>query len=108
MNDVTFWVWFTSAILAGLFGDVAMKRAGQGTVDWRWFAAGFTAYSATSIAWFVLLRVRKLSTFGTLYPVANALGLVLLGAFLFNEHLSVREWVGLGMALVAMGLLSSS
>lgn len=91
--------------MVGLFGDVAMKQAGLGPIRWAWFIAGFVAYSATSVSWFVLLRTRTLSAFGTLYPVANALGLVLLGAAVFGERLGSREWVGVVMGVIALGLL---
>ncbi|MEJ0062881.1 MAG: hypothetical protein WDO70_06680 [Alphaproteobacteria bacterium] len=106
ITKTAWWLIFTVSVAVGLFGDVAMKRAGQGQTDWWWFTAGFVAYSATSVGWFVLLQTRKLAVFGSLYPVANALGLVVLGALLFGEQLGVREYLGISLGLVALVLLA--
>jgi hypothetical protein len=104
--EMVWWGVFTIAILVGLFGDVAMKQAGIDGVRWGWFSSGFAAYSATSVGWFWLLRTRKLSVFGTLYPVANAIGLVALGAFVFHETIDRRTWAGIIVGGVALWLLS--
>jgi len=105
-NPFVWWIVFSASIIIGLFGDVAMKQAGMGVTHWRWFAAGFTAYSATSFGWFLLLRTRSLSVFGTLYPVVNALGLVLLGILVFGERLGLRASAGLVTGVVSLILLA--
>jgi drug/metabolite transporter (DMT)-like permease len=105
-EPMIWWSVFAVAVLVGLFGDVAMKQAGIGGVRWGWLASGFSAYSATSFAWFWLLRTRTLSSFGTLYPVANAIGLVVLGAVVFHETISPRAWLGIGVGCLALWLLS--
>ena len=104
-TPAVWWSVFLASIIVGLFGDVAMKQAGIGSVRWVWFISGFIAYSATSVSWFFLLRTRTLSAFGTLYPVANALGLVLLGAAVFGDRMGAREWVGIALGATALGLL---
>jgi len=104
---MSWWIIFTTAVIVGLFGDVAMKQAGMGgVVRWGWLVSGFSAYTATGFAWFWLLRTRKLSAFGTLYPVANAIGLVALGALVFGETLDKRTWLGIAVGCVALWLLS--
>jgi drug/metabolite transporter (DMT)-like permease len=101
------WSVFVVAIVVGLIGDVAMKRAGIGeSPAWRWFCLGYLCYSATSFGWFFLLRGRDLSMFGTLYPVANAMGLVVLGAVIFHEKLDHRAWAGIGLGIISMLLLN--
>lgn len=105
MSPAVWWSTFLVSIFIGLFGDVAMKQAGLQAVRWSWFAAGFAAYSATSIGWFLLLRTRSLSSFGTLYPVANAIGLVVLGTVFFGERPDTRTFVGVLVGLVALALL---
>lgn len=107
MTPAEFWAWFGCSLALSLFGDGAMKRAGEGRISWGWVCAGMVAYTLTSIGWLVMLRVRKLSTFGTLYPLANAIGLVAIGAAVFGERLTAREWAGVGLGAVAMILLST-
>lgn len=106
MNTIIWWTIFVISIALGLLGDVAMKRAGIQLFNCMWFCIGFAAYSATSVGWFVLLRTRTLSSFGTLYPVANAIGLVALGAMLFGERIGTKEWLGIGCGAAAIVLLS--
>lgn len=103
---MTWWVIFTLSVVIDLFGDVAMKEAGLGAVRCGWLAAGFSSYAATSLAWFWLLRTRTLSSFGSLFPVANAIGLVILGAVIFRERMGVRTWAGVAVGLVSLLLLS--
>lgn len=104
MSKAAWWFVFSLSIGISLFGDAAMKRAGVGP-SWRWFAAGFTAYSMTSFGWFVLLRDRSLVTVGTLYPVANAIGLTILGMAIFHEHVGPREIAGIVFGIASMVLL---
>lgn len=100
------WCVFVVTQAVGLFGDVSMKRAGATIrVDWIWFAVGFAAYATTGVGWLVLLRTQCLAVFGVLYPLANAIGLVLIGALGFHEHVGARGWFGLGLGLLAIGLL---
>lgn len=101
------WAVFAICILIGLFGDVAMKQASRGGMQWGWFASGFTAYSATSVGWFWLLRTCRLSALGTLYPVANAIGLVVLGALVFHEPIDRRTGLGIVAGAASLWLLGS-
>ncbi len=107
MNRTWWWLIFGVCEALGLLGDVAMKRAGSnGGTDWVWFGIGFCAYSSTSIGWFVLLRQTPLSTFGILFPLVNAVGLIGVGVTVFHEHLDARTWCGVALGLLALVLLS--
>lgn len=97
---------FVASIAVSLFGDAALKRAGMGPSA-HWFAAGLVAYAATSFGWFLLLRGRSLLSVGTLYPVANAIGLMVLGVLVFHERMGLREGLGLALGVASMVLLGS-
>ena len=106
-NGLTWWLTFLAAALVGLGGDVAMKKAGLGGgVHVPWLAAGFVLYSATGLGWFWLLRTRTLSSFGTIYPLTNAVGLLVIGAVVFGETIERRQWVGFALGCAALWLLA--
>jgi drug/metabolite transporter (DMT)-like permease len=106
VNRAAWWLVFALAVFVGLVGDVAMKRAGVARpANIGWLSIGFASYGATGFGWFLLLRSSKLSTFGVLYPVANAVGLVALGAVFFGERLGTREWLGIALGGATMMLL---
>ncbi len=101
------WVVFVAMTLLSLGGDVAIKVAGAGpTVRWGMFAIGAGAYAVGAFAWLYLLRQAPISVLGVLWPVAAAIALVLLGAVVFHEPIETRTWVGLGLGIVALGILS--
>lgn len=92
----------------GILGDSFLKVAGAGSkfVDWRFFALGFVLYALTAFGWFFALKHMKLATVSVYYSVFIILLSVAVGILYFKERLSVHEFLGIGLALVSLVLLS--
>lgn len=105
MKPWVWWLGFITMQAVGLFGDVALKRAGTIPAHKGWFAVGMLTYASTAFGWLLLMRGRKLSSFGTLSPVANALGLVIVGVVFLGERLGPRELLGIAGGIAVCVLL---
>lgn len=92
----------------GAAGDYLLKLAGQGTkfVDVKWFIIGTLVYASTAIGWFFVLKYIKLGTLGTVYAVSTVLFLVLGGVLFFHEKYTVPEYIGIGLGIASILLLS--
>jgi len=68
-----------------------------------WVVAGLLVYIIEIFVW---LRVLAIAPLTLAAPIAslNYIGVVLAGRWLFNEHLSARQWTG--SALVTLGVIA--
>lgn len=83
---------------------VASLRASPFT-SWQ-FGLGMVVYMALAFLWVPVLHHLKLAVLGAIYGVVTALLLAGLGMVVFGEKVSVREWVGIGCAIVSIVLLT--
>ncbi len=70
------------------------------------FVLGFTIYIMASVVWFRVVATEPLSL---AYPILVSLTftLVTIGAFfMFNEPMSLRKIIGLGIVLIGVAILS--
>ena len=73
-----------------------------------WFALGFAHYAASSFGVVYLMRHIKLASFGIVYAVVDVVLLALIGFFVFGEKLNSSEWIGVGLGMISLYLLSRS
>src|SRR3989344_6745531 len=83
--------------LVGVLDDYFIKLAGHDGskyIDFKLFIIGFLVYSSTAIGWFFVMKYIKLSTLGVIYGVTTVVALTTIGVFVFKEHLSIYEIIG--------------
>ena len=92
----------------GVLGDYFIKLAGDGNkyIYYHWFFAGMITYAITAIGWFFVMKHIKLSTLGVLYSLTSVILLVLVGAFVFKEHLNAYDVVGIILGIASILILS--
>jgi undecaprenyl phosphate-alpha-L-ara4N flippase subunit ArnF len=91
-----------------ILGDLALKFAAdrEHTLASTLVAAGVVAYALSALLWFAAMRHVSLGQAAVAYSMFTLVALVLLGAALFAEPLHLREYAGMGCALLAMVLMS--
>ncbi len=63
-------------------------------------------YTFATLAWLpALFHKNQLAVMGTAWLLLATIATVLTGIWLFDEPLSLRQWSGVGLSLVAMVLL---
>ncbi|MCA9417741.1 MAG: transporter [Candidatus Omnitrophica bacterium] len=108
MNSSLFAIFLT--ILLSLFavvGDYFLKTASNLESPFRnWnFLAGFLIYSLSAFGWVLVMPHLKLAYLGVILSITMILSLCVLGIFFFDESLSPKEWVGVGLAIASLVLL---
>ena len=88
-------------------GDYFIKVAVQSNnkISYLLLAALFWV-SAIPMCYYTLTK-ENLSLVGMLFAVMSLIGTTLIGIFIFNERLSITEWVGFALTIIATFLLSS-
>lgn len=94
--------------IVGVIADYFLKVAGEGAkfIEPKPFIFGFVIYASTAIGWFLILKYLRLAEVGLFYSIFMMILLAAMGVFMFNEQLNVREYVGLGLGIVSLLLMS--
>ena len=65
------------------------------------------AYSLGAFFWLpAIQRMQTLSIIGTVWCILSLVTTLSIGLFVFNEHLSICQWFGIGLSFVVIVLLS--
>lgn len=94
--------------VAAVAGDYFLKMASsskQQFLNWH-FGVGFAIYGLSAFGLVLVMPHLKLAHIGVWYCVTMMLCLCILGSVFFGESLQPKEWVGVGMAVISILLLS--
>lgn len=100
------WAWLLISAAWFTAGEYASKKWGMAP-SWRFAFFVVGVYAVGTFAWLpALLHKNQIALMGTLWLVLATVATVSVGVFAFHEQLSLVQWVGVGLALVALTLLS--
>ncbi len=94
--------------LGAVAGDYFLKVASSNKLpflNWN-FAVGLVIYGLSAFGLVLVMPHLKLAYIGVWYCLTMVLFLCLVGALFFNESLRPKEWLGVGLAVVSLLLLS--
>jgi EamA domain-containing membrane protein RarD len=86
------------------FGDISAKLWGL-TSNQRWFYIGLPINIITIIAFMFIVRLGGLAIPTTIVLILTILINVILGFLLFKEVVSFEQFIGVGLAIIAIPLL---
>lgn len=96
--------------LAGITvaGDYFLKLASLADHPLRspWLAAGALLYAISALGWVYAMQHLKLAAIGVIYALGTILMLMSLGVLVFGETLNTLEVAGIGLAVLAILLLT--
>lgn len=97
------WLWVSAVFFA--LGEYLSKKYAL-EPSWEKVAGILAAYLVSVILWLPAIRETKdLARTGAAWSVLGLAMTVVLGVGVFGERLSGTQWVGLGLAAVAVWLL---
>jgi multidrug transporter EmrE-like cation transporter len=106
MNRFVWWATLVTSALSVVAADVFMKKA---AISWsiRSYGLGWLFYVISIPGWYFYLKGTRFATCGVLFSIFTDSLILLLGVIYFRETVSVRQWVGFGLGMVAVLLLSA-
>lgn len=102
-NIVVTFIVFTT-VAADYFLKVSAERSDSFSTFQFWLGAGL--YSVTAAGWMLAMKHLSLATIGVYYSVLTILLLTFLGVFVFKEAISIREGIGIALALASISLMT--
>jgi len=102
------WIIFLVLILTGMLlsGDYLIKYAVGKVNPVPYLISAGIMWCLSIYGWYITVQYNRIAIVGILFAMFSLIGTTCIGVFGFGERLSVSEWVGLGMALAALVLLS--
>ena len=93
------YLWLCFSLLAEGFGDIATKSGNH--------ILSMLAYNVMIFAWFKTVQSanQNIAIPGVFWCIGGQAILVILGAAAFNEVVSLRQWIGIGLGFVAVGFM---
>lgn len=114
MNNLIPWIFVLTASVNTCIGNLLLKQSRLVATDTSlitllfspWFLGGLAFYGINVILFAKALEKLPVST---AYPIFAAIGFSLIaitGGWLFNEHLGLNQWVGLGIIIAGIIIMS--
>jgi len=89
-----------------LTGDCFIKGSTfKSNPIWFLIIAGLL-WTVSIYGWYIAAKTERLAIVGALFSVLSLVGTVVLGMVIFKETLSIKEWIGVGLGIIATFLLS--
>ena len=98
-------IWTFIISLMALIGDVLLKKAAIGHSN-NLLVSGIGCYIINAVLWYVLYKNIKFSTVAIIYSVFTILLSIIIGILYFNEHLGIKEIIGIILGVISLILLS--
>jgi len=96
---------FTALVV--ILGDIAIKiAADRAALTSLYMGVGVVLYAASAVCWFFAMRYVTLGQAAVAYSMLTLIALFVIGAFMFNEPVGLREVAGILCALAAMALMT--
>lgn len=92
------WSSLLLGTLLEVIGDIFFKK------QWLWLGLFF--YTTGTFFWAYSLRLGDLSKLIVIFSVLNLILAVIAGIFLFDETLTRTQWIGVGLGITSVILLS--
>ena len=99
-------LWITVSAISFAFGEYFSKYYAMWHA-WQDLVALFVCYNIGVACWLPAINeTKELAIIGSIWSVMSLAATVLIGVFLFKEHIDVWHWVGIGLAALSVTLLA--
>lgn len=98
--------WLLASAVFFAMGEYLSKRWGAHP-SWSLTAIVVIVYALGTLSWLpALLHKNQLAIMGTIWLLLAVIATVTIGVFVYREHLTSLQLLGVALALVAMTLLN--
>jgi len=99
------WLWIIGSMIFYGIGEWSSKAWATGVSKYL-FVVAIMAYALNAMCWMPALKQHGgLAILGTIYASLYALITILIGTLIFQEPLTIKQWVGIVFAIIAVSLL---
>jgi len=102
-DRLPFFAFMAMGVILEVTGDILFKKWSL-TGARVWLAVGFALYSMGAFGWAWSLKYETLSKAVTVFMLLNVVFALVAGLVLFGEKLNAWNWVGIGLAFLAIVL----
>lgn len=96
-------IFLTGVLLAG---DYCIKWSVGSSHKVAFLVMAGFLWCSSIYGWYITVKDERIAIVGALFSVLSLVGTILIGIIGFNEHLTLKEWVGFSLGIVAVILLS--
>ena len=91
----------------GAYGDYCIKRASidANPLQNRWFLFGVCIFGSLPLGWVLVMRHLSLTSIGVFYCISTIFFLAAIDVFIFNQRLSITEYIAVGLGILSFVLL---
>jgi len=101
-----YWLWIAGSMVFYGLGEWGSKKWIAGPIWSGYLILLFTGYTLNLGCWLVAFRGHgNLAILGTIYGLLYSLVTIVISQGFFREQLTVLQWIGIALALIAVGLL---
>ncbi len=108
MDSLRLWAVLAFIVSVSVIADWLLKLASTRS-NWiasMEFCAGAALYALSAVGWVIAMQHMRLATIAVSYSVLTLALLAALGALVFREELTGRDFLGLAFAAAAVALMS--
>lgn len=99
-------IWLSVSVFIHAFGEYFSKLWANDP-GFTYALLATLAYALSGLFWFpILLHKNHISTMGTLWLLMATAATIIIGVFVFQEQLTFWDSVGIGLAILALVVLS--
>jgi len=105
-NNVNLWIWFAICGVTFAIGEYVSKRWAITSNNWL-LVVMVMSYAGGSLAWAPIIKNKtELARMGMIWMIVASICTIGLGVLVFREKLAVWQWLGVGLAIIAMVLIA--
>ena len=103
----SYWFWAIGSMCFYGIGEWASKKWSLSINANRYLFLLFFGYMMNVVCWLPALKSHgSISILGTIYSTLYTIMTIVVGTLIFGEAVSIKQWIGISFAILAIGLLS--
>ncbi len=101
--------WIAIATVTALIGDFLIKKASDltGKTSLSVLLVATIVYALNTFAFYFSYKQVEFSSVAVYFAIGTLIASVLIGAIFFRETITPGEWVGVGIGIVAIVVMST-
>ena len=100
-------LWLFISIAFECFGDYFVKKWSLDSASIRMFVYSIVFYNLMLLSWMIVIwKSKEISIVGTIWLLLGHGCLIMVGAGIFHEPLTIKQWCGIGLAAVSLVLMT--
>lgn len=106
-NLLPVWGWMCVSMFFYTVAEIGSKQFANQPRVWLYLAVPLCYATGTALGWLpAMLRQNELAVLSTIWAIVAIATSVMIGGGLYAEEITLRQWLGLGLSILAVFLLA--